>query len=100
MAGDGFNHLFPFVPIFAGGACLSLAIWQAVQSPAGGITLVWLGLGFVLYKSLFAFQAQVIDAAAEAGDSELIRMRGRSPLMLVPVQILKPHVLWFNSRLS
>ena len=88
VAGDGFKSpLFPFVPIFAGGACLSLAIWQAVREPhAGGITLVWLGLGFVLYKSLFAFQAQVIDAAAEAGDSELIRMRGRSPLMLVPVR--------------
>ena len=60
---------------------MSLAIWQAVRGPhAGGITLVWLGLGFVLYKSLFAFQAQVMTPP-RGGRSELIRMRSRSPLM-------------------
>ncbi|MEE2756236.1 MAG: amino acid permease [Myxococcota bacterium] len=79
--------LFPVIPVVGGLACLGLAVWQAIREPnAGAITLVWLGLGFVLYRSLFAFHAQVLDAAAEAGDTELLRLRGRSPLMIVPVR--------------
>ena len=76
---------FPFVPI-AGGILYGAHSFQMVAQPnAGGIALVWLGLGVVLYRALFSSRAEVVDAAAEAGDTEMVRLRGRSPLMLVPV---------------
>ncbi len=77
---------FPFVPIVGGLACAALAVFQLLAQPnAGAITLVWLGLGVVLYRGLFSSRAEVVDAAAEAGDEELVQLRGLSPLMLVPV---------------
>jgi basic amino acid/polyamine antiporter, APA family len=77
---------FPFVPIVGGIACAALAIFQLVAQPnAGAITLVWFGLGVVLYRGLFSSRAEVVDAAAEAGDAELVQLRDLSPLMLVPV---------------
>ena len=78
--------LYPLVPVVGGIACLALAIYQAFVVPdAGGITLVWLGLGALLYVSLFAGRAETMDAAAEARDPSLAQMRGRSPLVLLPV---------------
>jgi basic amino acid/polyamine antiporter, APA family len=80
------SPLFPAVPIVGGVACTALAIFQAIAQPnAGAIALVWLGLGGVLYRAVFSSQAQIVDAAAEAGDEELVRLRGLSPLMLLPV---------------
>ena len=77
---------FPVVPIAGGIACVALAAFQAITQPnAGAIALVWLGLGVVLYRAVFSTRAQAVDAAAEAGDEELMRLRGLSPLMLVPV---------------
>jgi hypothetical protein len=67
-------------------ACALLAVYQAVAVPsAGAIGLVWLGLGVILYFGLFAGRAQAVDAFKEAVDPRLGVLRGRSPLVLVPV---------------
>lgn len=77
---------FPLVPIIGGVGCIAMAIFQAVTVPsAGGIALVWLGLGLLLYMAVFSGRAQTYDAFAEARDLSLARTRGRSPLILVPV---------------
>jgi hypothetical protein len=77
---------FPAVPVVGGLSCLGLALFQGFAVPsAGAITLVWLGLGVLLYFGLFASRAEVVDAFAEAQDPDLIALRGRSPLVLVPV---------------
>ena len=77
---------FPLVPVTGGLGCAALAIFQAVSVPiAGLITVVWLGLGGLLYWALLARRARVVDASAEALDPGLLQMRGRSPLVLVPV---------------
>lgn len=77
---------FPLVQVVGGVACMGMAIFQALAVPAaGGVALVWLGLGGLLYAALFSDRAEVYDAFAEARDPNLARMRGRSPLVLVPV---------------
>ncbi len=77
---------FPAVQLVGGLACALLAAYQAVAVPgAGGIAAVWLGLGVILYYGLFAGRAQAVDAFAEALDPRLGALRGRSPLVLVPV---------------
>ena len=78
--------LFPLVPITGGVACAALAVFQALAVPdAGGIVLIWLGLGVILFWSLFARSAATLDATAQALDPRLARLRGRNPLVLVPV---------------
>ena len=78
--------LFPLVPVVGGVACVVMAVFQGVSVPAaGGITAVWLGLGVLLYFALFSRRAQVFDASAEAADPKLVRLRGRSPLVLLPI---------------
>ena len=78
--------LFPILPIVGAVTCASLAIFQAIAVPeAGLIACVWLTLGGALYLFLFARRARVVDAAAEAIDPQLVRTRGKSPLILVPI---------------
>lgn len=78
--------LFPVIPIVGGLCCVAMAVFQGVAVPAaGGITLVWLLFGALLYFALFAGRAQTFDALSEARDPQLVRLRGRAPLMLVPV---------------
>lgn len=77
---------FPLIPIVGGLACGGLAIFQIVVAPdAGAIVMIWLGFGVLLYLSLFAHRAEVADAVREAHDPDLVRLRGHSPLVLVPV---------------
>jgi len=77
---------FPLVPVVGGVSCMGLVIFQIIFEPhAAVIALIWLGLGVVLYLSIFAERAQALDAAAEAKDGDLARLRGRSPLVLVPI---------------
>lgn len=77
---------FPAVPLIGGLSCALLAAYQAVAVPgAGGIAAVWLGFGVILYYGLFAGRAEVVDAFTEAHDPRLGVLRGRSPLVLVPV---------------
>jgi hypothetical protein len=78
--------LYPAVQWVGGGACVSLAVFQAVAVPAaGGIMLVWLALGVLLYVGLFSSRAAAVDEFALARDPELHSLRGTNPVVLVPV---------------
>lgn len=80
------SPFFPMVPIVGMLACFGLAAFQAIAEPAAGIiTLIWLFIGSVLFVVFFLQRARVIDASAEALDPDLIRLRGLSPLVLVPI---------------
>ena len=71
---------FPAIPVIGGLACASLAAYQAVAAPvAGGIAVVWLGLGVILYYGLFADRAQAVDAFTEAHDPRLGSVAGAEP---------------------
>jgi amino acid transporter/nucleotide-binding universal stress UspA family protein len=76
----------PLVPVLGGAACLLLAGVQGVVVPAAGIiSLLWLIAGLGVYVVLFAQRAKVLDAALEGRDPALLQLRGRSPLVLVPI---------------
>ncbi|MEQ9619103.1 MAG: amino acid permease [Deltaproteobacteria bacterium] len=78
--------LFPYITILGIAACIGLAMFQGIKVPAAGlIALVWLLIGGVLYLILFARSARIFDASSEGFDPELVRLRGRSPLVLVPI---------------
>ena len=73
------------VSLVGAGLGLSLAVFQALTVPsAGSIVLLLLVVGSALYLTLFAPGARLADVRAEARDPELARLRGRSPLVLVP----------------
>jgi APA family basic amino acid/polyamine antiporter len=77
---------FPVLPVIGIIACLSLAGFQAITVPAAGkVALAWLALGGGMYWVLFARQARVYEASAEALNPQLMRLRGRNPLVLVPI---------------
>jgi basic amino acid/polyamine antiporter, APA family len=77
---------FPLIPLVGGLACAGLGAFQAIVVPdAGGIVLIWLGLGVILYFALFKGGAEVADVTAEALDPRLTRLRGKSPLVLLPL---------------
>ncbi len=76
----------PVIPIVGGLACLALALYQGWVVPSAGlIAVLWLGIGFGLYFFFFARRAGVVDASAEGLDPDLVRLRGRAPLVLVPI---------------
>lgn len=77
---------YPLVPVVGGLACLGLAIFQGIAVPAAGqITVVWLSLGGVLFLTLFARRARLTDVSNIAANPELSRLRGSTPLVLVPI---------------
>ncbi|MBU0719621.1 MAG: amino acid permease [Planctomycetes bacterium] len=77
---------FPLIPSVGALACAALAVFQGIYVPtAGMIVCVWLALGGILYASLFGRRARTMDAYTQALDAELVRLRGRSPLVLVPI---------------
>ncbi len=78
--------LYPLVPVVGGLSCIALAVFQGIAVPSAGIiTVVWLSIGGILFLALFARQARVRDASSTAFDPELVTLRGRSPLVLVPL---------------
>lgn len=80
------NLRLPLVPLLGAALCLGLAVFQAVAVPPAGILVVaWLAVGVVVYLVLLAPGANLADVTAEARDPELARLRGRSPLVLVPI---------------
>jgi APA family basic amino acid/polyamine antiporter len=80
------SPLFPAVPVVGGFACAALAIYQGVAVPsAGRIAMAWLCVGGLLFLGHFAHRARVVDASSAALDPELVRLRGLTPLVLVPV---------------
>lgn len=77
---------FPALPITGAVTCLGLALFQGYVVPAAGVTAaIWLVLGAALFMSLLANRAVVADAAQEAMAPEMIKLRGRTPLVMVPV---------------
>jgi len=77
---------FPLVPVVGIVACLALAVFQGIMVPlAGIIAVIWLGFGGLLYLIFFARRARILDASAEGYDPELVRLRGKTPLVLVPI---------------
>jgi nucleotide-binding universal stress UspA family protein len=77
---------YPALPILGMTACLGLAVFQAAIVPlAAVVALVWLLIGGALYRSIFGARARTVSARTEAWDDQLIRLRGRNPLVLVPV---------------
>jgi len=86
LAGGYQTPRFPLVPIVGGLSCAALAVFQAIVVPeAGKILLVWLGLGVLLYFALFKGRAEAMDASAEAMDPRLNLLRGKNPLVLLPI---------------
>ncbi|HUF75333.1 MAG TPA: amino acid permease [Longimicrobiales bacterium] len=80
------SPFFPMVPWVGGGLCLALALYQAAAVPSAGVlAALWLAAGAVLFVTHLAPRARVVDARSEGFDPQLIRLRGRSPLILVPV---------------
>ncbi len=77
--------LWPWLPVLAAVACAGLALFQSAAVPAAGlVTAGWLGIGGLFYIKLFARHARVRDAIDEVVDADLLELRGRSPLVLVP----------------
>lgn len=87
LAGSRTDRARPaIVPVIGAVLCLGLATFQAFAVPeAGTVVLTWLALGAALYLTLFSSGAQMADASAQATDPDLARLRGRSPLVLVPI---------------
>ena len=80
------SPLFPAVPIIGGIACLGLAIFQGIAVPTAGlIATAWLAIGAVLFLTLFARSARLRDVSSIAANPELVRLRGSTPLVLVPI---------------
>ena len=84
---EGFRSpLFPAVPVGGGSACLLIGLHQAVTVPlAGVLAAIWLSAGAVLYALYLGPLARVADASAEALDPEIIKFRGRRPVVLAPI---------------
>ena len=77
---------FPAVPVIGALACIGLAIFQGLAVPAAGtIAVIWLSLGGLLFLTLFAHRARLVDASTVAVDPELLTLRGHAPLVLVPI---------------
>lgn len=80
------SPFFPALPLAGGALCLALALYQAAAVPSAGVlTALWLAVGAVLFVTHLAPRARVVDAMSEGLDPQLLRLRGRSPLILVPV---------------
>jgi amino acid transporter len=78
--------LYPLLPLVGIVACLGLAIFGIALEPVASlVVLTWLGLGGILYAAAFRKSAVTVSARTEAFDADLIRLRGRTPLVLVPV---------------
>ncbi|MGA1875357.1 MAG: amino acid permease [bacterium] len=76
----------PLIPCFGAVCCALIAVFQSISVPAAGkMVSVWFALGFILYFNILAGRAEVVDAMTQAQDPRLVRLRGRSPLVLVPL---------------
>lgn len=77
---------FPVIPVVGGVLCLLLGLFQAIAVPAAGaLTALWISVGAVLYVARIGEAARVADASSEGYDPGLVRLRGRTPRILVPI---------------
>lgn len=80
------SPFFPLIPVVGGLACLSLGLFQAIAVPeAGALAALWIATGAILFVTRIGSSARVVDAGSEARDPELLRLRGRTPRILVPI---------------
>jgi amino acid transporter len=78
--------LYPLLPLVGIAACLGLALFAIALEPVASLViLTWLGLGGILYAAALRKSAVTVSARTEAFDADLIRLRGRTPLVLVPI---------------
>ncbi len=78
--------LFPAIPIAGGSACTLIGLYQAVAVPSAGVlAALWLSAGAVLYALYLGPRARAVDASSEALDPQIIKLRGRRPVVLAPV---------------
>jgi len=78
--------LSPWLPLGAALCTVALALANAVAVPSAGLlALAWLVLGLAVYAYFLARQAAAIDAEHEGADPDLVRLRGRRPLVLAPI---------------
>lgn len=78
--------LFPYIHILGLISCLSLAIFQGIADlTAGAIVAGSMVIGLFLYIILFSRRARIVDALLEGYDPDLVRLRGKSPLIIVPI---------------
>lgn len=78
--------LYPLLPLIGVTACVALAVFQTtIKWQASLVGLGWLVLGGLLYHFRFRASAERVSAHAEAVNTQLIRLRGRTPLVLVPL---------------
>lgn len=77
---------FPAIPIAGGSACVLIGLYQAVAVPSAGVlAALWLSAGAILYALFLGPRARIVDASSEARDPQIIKTRGRRPLVLTPV---------------
>ncbi len=77
---------FPAIPIAGGSACMLIGLYQAVAVPSAGVlAALWLSAGAILYALYLGPRARVVDASSEARDPQLIKLRGRRPVVLTPI---------------
>jgi APA family basic amino acid/polyamine antiporter len=80
------DRRLPVVPLLGAALCLGLGVFQAFSVPAAGkVVMGWLLIGLAFFVTLLARGARLADTSAEARDPDLARLRGRSPLVLVPI---------------
>lgn len=73
-------------PYVGGLLCVGLAVFQALAVPTAGIVIgVLLAAGVIFYITVLASGARLADSSALARDADLARLRGHSPLVLVPI---------------
>ncbi|MCY4397860.1 MAG: amino acid permease [Gemmatimonadetes bacterium] len=78
--------LFPSIPVVGGTACVAIALYQAVAVPqAGVLAALWLSVGAIFYALHLAPRARVVDASSEGLDPQMMRLRGRRPVVLTPI---------------
>ena len=77
---------FPAVPAIGLITCISLAVFQGIVVPLAGLIItIVLGIGGILFLVIFARRARIVDALTQAIDPKLAKLRGRNPLVLVPI---------------
>lgn len=77
---------FPVIPIAGASACMLIGLYQAVAVPSAGVlAALWLSAGAILYALFLGPRARIVDASSEARDPQIIKLRGRRPVVLAPI---------------
>ncbi len=77
---------FPLVPVAGGVCCLGIGLFLAINEPQAGVLVsIWLSGGALFFALYLAPRARVVDAQFEGHDTEVLRLRGRKPVVLAAV---------------